>query len=80
MARELQSFLAISTGEWIVMQAHLQQAQPRPSHLTLLDVIATVNDITHDEEQTAEVINYMLRSEHIAFSNETPHELRQLFS
>lgn len=62
------------------MQTHLQPAQPRASHLTLLDVIATVNDITQDEERTAEVINYMLRSEHISFANDTPRELRQLLS
>jgi hypothetical protein len=61
------------------MQSHVQSAQPRPS-LTFLDVIATVNDITQDEEQTAEVINYMLRAEHITFANETPRELRQLLS
>jgi hypothetical protein len=61
------------------MQAQVQSHWPsRPVHLTLLDVIETVNDITNDEEQTAEVINYMLRSEHIAFTNSPPRELRQL--
>lgn len=61
------------------MQTHVQsQVRPRPVHLTLLDVIETVNGITNDEEQTAEVINYMLRSEHITFTNTPPRELRQL--
>ncbi|HKZ74468.1 MAG TPA: hypothetical protein VJ011_10405 [Steroidobacteraceae bacterium] len=60
------------------MQTHVQAAEARQAHLTLLDLITTVNDITQDEEQTAEVINYMLRAEHIAFTNETPRELRQL--
>jgi hypothetical protein len=62
------------------MQPQMLSVQPQPSHLTLLDVIATVNDITNDEEQTAEVINYMLRSEHISFTNDSPRELRQLLS
>ena len=60
------------------MQPHVHTQQPRPTHLTLLDVIETVNDITKDEEQTAEVINYMLQAEHIAFANDPPRELRQL--
>lgn len=60
------------------MQARVQSHRPRHTHLTLLDVIETVNDITNDEEQTAEVINYMLRSEHITFTNTAPRELRQL--
>lgn len=62
------------------MQTQFHSAQARPCHLTLLDVIATVNDITQNEEQTAEVINYMLQSEHITFTNETRRELRQLLS
>jgi len=60
------------------MQTHVQSHRPKPVHLTLLDVIETVNDITNDEEQTAEVINYMLRSEHITFTNTPPRELRLL--
>jgi hypothetical protein len=60
------------------MQMHVQSQRPQSTHLTLLDVIETVNDITKDEEQTAEVINYMLWSEHIAFTNTPPRELRQL--
>ncbi len=60
------------------MQPHVHPYRPRPTHLTLLDVIETVNDITKDEEQTAEVINYMLESEHISFTNTPPRELRQL--
>jgi hypothetical protein len=60
------------------MQTHVQPHRSQPTHLTLLDVIETVNDITNDEEQTAEVINYMLRSEHITFTNPPPRELRQL--
>lgn len=59
------------------MQTHVQSAS-RQAQLTLLDLITTVNDITKDENETAEVINYMLRAEHIAFANETPRELRQL--
>jgi hypothetical protein len=62
------------------MQPQSHSARSRPSHLTLRDVIATVNDITQDEEETAEVINYMLRSEHITFTNDPPRELRQLLS
>jgi hypothetical protein len=62
------------------MQTHVQPAGSRPSHLTLRDVIATINDITQDEEETAEVINYMLRSEHITFTNCPPRELTQLLS
>ena len=62
------------------MQPQSHSARPQPSHLTLRDVIATVNDITQDEEETAEVINYMLRSEHISFTNDPPRELRQLLS
>jgi hypothetical protein len=60
------------------MHTHMQSAQARQAQLTLLDLITTVNDITQDEEETAEVINYMLRAEHISFTNEAPRELRQL--
>jgi hypothetical protein len=61
-----------------MQQPHVQTHRPRPTNLTLLDVIETVNDITKDEEQTAEVINYMLKAEHISFANDPPRELRQL--
>jgi hypothetical protein len=80
MARELQRPSRLLTGEWILMQAHVQQARARPSQLTFSDVIATVSEITEDEAQAAEVINYMLQAEHISFTNDTPRELRQLSS
>ena len=62
------------------MQSHVQTARARQSALTFLDLVATVNDITQNEEETAEVINYMLQKEHVAFTNETPRELRRLLS
>jgi hypothetical protein len=80
MAWRLQHISRVYSGEWISMQSHVQTARARPSALTFLDLVATVNDITQDEEQTAEVINYMLQAEHVAFTHETPRELRQLLS
>ena len=48
----------------------LTSTRERP--LTLLDVVATVTRLTADEEEAAEVINHMLRSERIAFANPLP--------
>lgn len=51
----------------------------RHTRLTLLDLITTVRGLTDDDEEAAEVINHMLRSEHIRFVSEPPREeLRQL--
>ena len=62
------------------MQPQVHPAQARQSALTFLDLVNTVNDLTENEEETAEVINYMLQAEHFAFTSETRRELRQLLS
>jgi hypothetical protein len=45
------------------------RAQSPSKRLTLLDVIATVSGITHNERETAAVVNHMLKTSQIAFSN-----------
>jgi len=45
------------------------QTSLRQKPLTLLDVVATVSDLTDDDTEAAEVINHMLVSERIAFAN-----------
>jgi hypothetical protein len=48
---------------------HAIQTRLHRSPVTLLDVVATVSDLTEDEAEAAAVINHMLKSERIAFAN-----------
>lgn len=44
------------------------QTREHDRPLTLRDVIATVDRMTRNERETAEVVNHMLRCERIAFA------------
>ena len=57
------------------------QTQPRENPVTLLDVVAAVSGLTENEEEAAAVINHMLCSERIAFTNPMPRrEIETLLS